>query len=106
MLLQLESKLLLAFLLSMLAVAGANAQEIPFRLISGNRILIRGTVFSGEEVSMLVDAGADCTVIDDRADKRSLSENDGRAITLGLHKIYPFERCSRFCTQSLSHIAV
>ena len=45
-------------------------QEIPFRLISGNRVVISGTVAGGKELSMLVDTGADCTVIDTRAAQR------------------------------------
>ncbi len=40
------------------------------RLIAGNRAVIRGTVFSGQEVTMLVDTGADCTVVDDRTARR------------------------------------
>jgi predicted aspartyl protease len=45
-------------------------QEIPLRLISGNRVVISGTVAGGKELSMLVDTGADCTVIDTRAAQR------------------------------------
>jgi hypothetical protein len=57
---------------SMLLTVGpiAYGQEIPFRLISGNRVVISGTVAGGYELSMLVDTAADCTVIDTRAAQR------------------------------------
>jgi predicted aspartyl protease len=48
----------------------AHAQEFPFRLISGNRVVITGTVAGGQQLSMLVDTGADCTVIDTRVAQR------------------------------------
>jgi len=54
-----------------LTVASAlYAQELPFQLISGNRAVVRGTVAGGHELAMLVDTGAECTVIDTRAAKR------------------------------------
>jgi len=61
-----------SFALSMLLTVAsiAHSQEISFRLISGNRVVITGTVAGGQELSMLVDTGADCTVIDTRAAKR------------------------------------
>jgi len=46
------------------------AQELPFQTISGNRVVVRGTVAGGHELAMLVDTGAECTVIDKRAAKR------------------------------------
>jgi len=46
------------------------AQEIPFKLLSGHKIVVRGTIDGGHELNMLVDTGADCTVIDSRVVKR------------------------------------
>jgi predicted aspartyl protease len=45
-------------------------QDLPFQLISGNRVVIHGTIEGGHELSMLVDTGAECTVIDTQAVKR------------------------------------
>jgi predicted aspartyl protease len=61
-----------SFAFTMLVTAGSVAygQEMPFRLISGNRVVITGTVAGGHKLSMLVDTGADCTVVDTRAAQR------------------------------------
>ncbi len=64
------SRLSPALSLFLVAASVAHAQELPFQLISGNRVVIRGTVAGGHELAMLVDTGAECTVIDTRAAKR------------------------------------
>jgi len=56
--------------LLLIAVPIAYAQELPFQVISGNRAVIHGTVAGGHELAMLVDTGADCSVIDRQAAKR------------------------------------
>ncbi len=58
------------FALFLIAVPVACAKELPFQLISGNRAVIYGTVAGGHELAMLIDTGADCTVIDTRAARR------------------------------------
>lgn len=57
-------------LVSLVGIPAAAAEELPFQLISGNRAVVDGTVAGGHELAMLVDTGADCTVIDTRAAKR------------------------------------
>jgi len=56
--------------LFLIAVPVAYAQELPFQLITGNRAVVHGTVAGGHELVMLVDTGADCTVIDTRVAKQ------------------------------------
>ena len=59
-----------AFLLMAVAVRPTSAQELPVLLISGNRVVIRGTIAGSRELTMLVDTGAKCTVIDPRMAQR------------------------------------
>jgi len=51
-------------------VIAMQMQEIPFKLLTGHKIVVRGTIEGGHELNMLVDTGADCTVIDMRVTKR------------------------------------
>ncbi len=57
------SCLLPAFLLLLVESLYAAVQELPVQLISGNRAVVHGTAAGGHELAMLVDTGAECTVI-------------------------------------------
>jgi predicted aspartyl protease len=67
MAIQSSSRFSCAFLLLLIVASAGYGQELPFRMISGNRVVISGTVGGNCEISILVDTGADCTVIDTRA---------------------------------------
>jgi predicted aspartyl protease len=59
-----------ALVIFLVITARGYSQDLPFRLIAGNRVVIHGTVAGGHQLSMLVDTGAECTIIDAQAVKR------------------------------------
>jgi predicted aspartyl protease len=59
-----------AILITGEAASAAQLPVTPFKLLSGHKIVVRGTIEGGHELNMLLDTGADCTVIDRRIVRR------------------------------------